>query len=177
MKLHLPSNCSAKQGQEFKTLNFKALQGVLVPPIRLKYLGISGMSGLFLNRLDVLMKGLLFWLSFCLSVNCFLGTGFCDEPPSSLLSGSVAPFLKVFVDNLRLRFTGGFPCGDWSFLFRAPDCFRVNKQTRVSSDWELTHKHQPTSRALLLESPTPRLKKSKLVSAATQLPLQQIHRA
>lgn len=103
------------------------------------------MSGLFLNRLDVLMKGLFFWLSFWLSVNCFLGTGFCDEHLSSLLSASVVPFLKVFMDNFRLRFTGGFPCGGWSFLFRAPACFKVNKYTGVISDWELTHKHQPTA--------------------------------
>lgn len=99
------------------------------------------------------MKGLFFWLSFCLSVSCFLGTGFCDELPSSFLPVSVAPFLKVFMDNLRLRFTGGFPCGDWSFLFRAPDCFKVKKQTRVSSDWELTHKHEPTAEPYFLNPP------------------------
>jgi len=76
------------------------------------------------------MKGLLFWLSFLLLVNCFLGRDICDEVPFSLMSASVAHFLKVFTDGLRLRFSGGFPCGDWSFLFRPLDCFDVNKQTR-----------------------------------------------
>lgn len=79
------------------------------------------------------MKGLLFWLSFRLSVNCFLRIDFCDELPFCLMSASIAGFLKVFTDGLRLRFKGGFPFGDWSFLFRASDCFNVNKPERKNS--------------------------------------------
>lgn len=49
------------------------------------------------------------------------------------MSASIAGFLKVFTDGLRLRFKGGFPFGDWSFLFRASDCFNVNKPERKNS--------------------------------------------
>lgn len=76
------------------------------------------------------MKGLLLWFSFRLSANRFFGRDFCDEAPFSLTSASVAAFLKVFIDGLRFCFEGGFSCGDWSFLFRAPDCFNVNKPSK-----------------------------------------------
>lgn len=133
MKLLVPSNCFAQTRARIQDSEFQGIKKGFFPTIFLKYLRISGISGLFLNRLDVLMKGLLFWLSFLLSVNCFLGNDFCDALPFSLMSVSVAHFLKVFIDGLRLRFKGGFPCGGWSFLFRALDCFNVNKPDSKNS--------------------------------------------
>lgn len=124
----MPSNCFAQARARIVHTEFQALKFVVGA---VRYLWISGISGLFLNRLDVLMKSLLFWLSFWLAFSCFLGRDLFDDLPFSLVPVSATRFLKLFTDGLGLRFRGGFPCGDdWSFLFRALGCFDVSKQTR-----------------------------------------------